>query len=116
MDMGLKDISSLHDFNQGVVQEQFNREWPKILKNIADPATEPKTKRKLTIEVEITPSEDRSSAKVLVKAKSSLAPVKSDESVIFMELTNGGVVAMAKEAEKQLPLENVIPMGKGKEA
>ncbi len=114
--MGLKDISSLHDFNQGVVQEQFSREWPKILKNIADPATEPKMKRKLTIDIEIVPSEDRSSAKVLVKAKSTLAPVKSDESVIFMELTNGGVVAMAKEAEKQLPLENILPMNKGKEA
>jgi hypothetical protein len=114
--MGLKDINSLHDFNQGVVQEQFNREWPKILANIADPATESKTKRRLTIEVEIAPNEDRSSAKVLVKAKSTLAPVKCDESVIFMELTNEGVVAMSRESEKQLVLENVIPMNKGKEA
>ncbi len=114
--MGLKDISSLHDFNQGVVQEQFGREWPKILANIADPSTDPKAKRKLTIEVEVVPSEDRSSAKVMVKSKSALAPVKSDESVIFMELTNDGVVAMSREKEVQPELDNILPMKNGKEA
>jgi hypothetical protein len=114
--MGLKDIGSLHDINQGVVQEQFGREWPRILGNIADPSTDPKAKRKLTIDIEICPSEDRSIARVMVKSKTTLAPVRADESMIFMELTGSGVVAMARTEDLQPMLDNIIPMQSGKEA
>ena len=114
--MGLKDIQSLDDFNQGAIGELFEREWPKILENIADPSTEAKTRRKVTIEISVMPSDDRSSAKVLLNAKSSLAPVKADESVIFMELTGKGVVAMAREPEHQPVLDNIIDMRQERKA
>ena len=114
--MGLKDIHALGDFNQGAVGELFGREWPKLLENIADPSTEAKARRKVTIEITVIPSEDRSSAKVLLNAKSTLAQVKADESVIFMELTGKGVVAMAREPEQQILLDNILNMKQERKA
>ena len=108
----LKDVQSINDLSTGVVDEQFKREWEKILQNIADPSTEAKKKRKFTLEIEITPNEDRSLAAVAIKSKSSLAPVKSDDSMIFMELSNDGVIAMSPEKEEQQDLPNVYELSK----
>ena len=109
----MKEVSSITDLSSGVVNEQFKREWEKIMQNIADPSTDAKKKRKFTLEVEITPNDDRSFAALSIKSKSALAPVKSDDSAIFMELSNNGVIAMSPEKEEQQDLPNVYELNKG---
>ena len=108
----MKEVSSITDLSSGVVNEQFKREWEKIMQNIADPSTDAKKKRKFTLEVEIIPNDDRSFAALSIKSKSSLAPVKSDDSAIFMELSNNGVIAMSPEKEEQQELPNVYELNK----
>ncbi len=108
--MGFKDVAGLMDLNSGAIEEQFGREWRKVLGNIGDPSTESKKMRKITIEVSITPTMDRSSAKVLITTKSNLAPAKADENLIMLEMTGSGVIAMTREPEKQLELDNVLEM------
>lgn len=110
--MGLKDIKLLADLNKGSIEEQFGRELPKVLANIADPSTAAKKVRKISIEIAIQPSANRDSAKVSIVTKSTLAPVAPDEDFIFLENTSNGVVAMSQEPERQLELENVLPMSK----
>jgi hypothetical protein len=110
--MAFKDVEKLVDLNSGAIEEQFSRDWKKVLANIGDPSTDANAVRKITISVAVYPNTNRSSAKVLVSTKASLAPVKSDENLVMLELTNNGVVAMTNEPEKQLELDNVLEMPK----
>ncbi len=111
--MAFKDVTALSDLNNGSAEEQFAREWQKVLSNIRDPSTDSKRVRKITIEISIAPSTDRSSAKVMISSKSSLAPAKADENTVLFELTKDGVIAMTREPEKQLELGNVLQMRAG---
>lgn len=107
--MGFKDVVAITDINEGSIEELFKREWPKVLDNIADPATDASAKRKISLEIEIIPTKDRGMAAVVTKAKTTLAAIKADEGAIFLELTNNGVVASTKEPEVQpdLPVANI---------
>lgn len=112
--MSFKDVVNIEDLNNGAANEQFGREWRKLIGNVGDPTTESNKVRKITIEISILPTTDRSSAKVLIATKSNLAPVKSDENMVMFELTNEGIVAMTREPEKQLELDNLLEMPKAK--
>lgn len=105
--MGLKDVQGIIDINEGSIAELFNREWPKVLENIGDPATDPQAKRSITIVIEIVPSKDRAMAKVVTKAKTTLAGIKADEGAIFMDLTSHGIIASTREPEIQPELEPI---------
>ena len=111
--MAFKDVTALSDLNNGSAEEQFAREWQKVLSNIRDPSTDSKRVRKITIEISIAPSTDRSSAKVMISSKSSLAPAKADENTVLFELTKDGVIAMTREPEKQLEFDNVLQIERG---
>ncbi len=111
--MAFKDVLTLADLNNGSAEEQFAREWQKVLSNIRDPSTDSKRIRKISIEISVAPSTDRSSAKVMISSKSNLAPAKADENTVLLELTSNGIVAMTREPEKQLELDNVLQMRTG---
>jgi len=103
--MALKDVHGIIDLNEGSIDELFKREWAKVLDNIQDPTTEASAKRRIIIEISIIPSNDRSMAKVVTKAKTSLAGIKADEGAVLLELTSSGeVVAMTREQETQQEL------------
>lgn len=108
--MALKDVQSITDLNEGSVDELFRREWEKVLENIHDPSTEATAARKIVIEIKVTPATNRSMAKVVTQAKTSLAGVKADEGAIMLELTSGGIVALSQEQTVQLELDNLIEM------
>lgn len=115
--MALRDVTNVVDVNEGSLEELFKREWQKVLDNIADPATDPKAKRKISLEIEISPSPDRGMAKVVTKATTKLAPIKADEGAVFLELTNKGVIAQSREPEVQPDLpENTIDFRATKES
>jgi hypothetical protein len=113
--MGLKDVQGITDINSGSIDELFKREWPKVLENIGDPATEAQAKRKIIIEIEIVPSKNRDSATVVTKSKATLAPAKSDQGAVFLDLTSHGIIASTREPEIQPELEELEFPKKSKE-
>ena len=61
---------------KGAIQEQITNELGKVLNNLADPNTDYKAKRKLTVVLEFAVDENRESVACSGQAKATLAPVK----------------------------------------
>lgn len=64
---------TLANLAQGAAVERFDAELQRVLENIADINTKCKQKRKIVLEVEILPSNDRSVGAVAIKCSSKLA-------------------------------------------
>lgn len=92
----MSEIIDLSSFADGAVAERFNQELKKLLENIADPNTDPKKARKLTLTVTLKADEKRDLATVNVVAKSTLAPAKDIETKIIMDYDNEGKVIGAE--------------------
>jgi hypothetical protein len=80
---------------KGALVEQAEIEIQKILENIADPNTDEKKTRKLSITVSFKPL-DRESAAIEVVTKSTVSPYKPVTTQVFIGRDNDGVV-MAEE-------------------
>ena len=78
-----------------------------VLNNIADPNTDYKKKRKLTIELTFSASEDRDLAAVGILTKTKLEPAKPIGTT-FMMGTDGKGGIIASEYKKQLPGQSVM--------
>lgn len=101
--LSLKEIKNLDDMMNGAVTERFNAALKTCLKNIIDPNTSATTKRKVTLEVTITPSKDRTSAEFSLLCKPTLAPpVAVTQSMVLNRDDAGNVVALQTSSE-QLP-------------
>ncbi|QHQ75079.1 replication terminator protein [Bacillus pumilus] len=87
---------NLNSFAEGALKEQFNIELQRILENIADPNTDPKAKRKLTIQVALYGDESRDVVFTNVVAKSQLAPAREVEAKLFMDTDLQGNVSGAE--------------------
>ena len=74
---------SILEMGHGLILELADHEMKKILSNIADPNTDPKKMRKLTIELKMVPNEDRSQIVVTSSAKTNLAPNKPQSVTLF---------------------------------
>ena len=79
---------SLTGLSDGALQEIFNRELGNVLANIQDVNTNPKSSRKIVLEIEFKPHETRDIAEVTIKANAKLAPVKEINSVVYLD-SNG---------------------------
>ena len=65
---------SLADLAEGAVEERFNQELSRVLANIADPNTDPKKARKVTVTVTLKADENRDIVSTTIDAKSTVAP------------------------------------------
>jgi hypothetical protein len=92
----MPNIVDLNDFAGGAVAERFNLELQKALENIADPNTDPKKARKVTLTVTLTGNENRDIASVKVQTKSTLAPAKDTETAIVLDYDSKGKVTGAE--------------------
>lgn len=87
-------IVDLSDFAGGAVAERFNHELQKVLENIADPNTDPKKTRSVTLTVSIKADEHRDVANVSINTKSTIVAPKPLETKLLMDHdTHGKVVA-----------------------
>lgn len=84
----LKEVT-LTNLVGGAAVEIFQRELGVVSKNIADPNTDKKKSRKITLTVTITPSENSDEVAMSVSAKSTLASVKPASKTIYMGKING---------------------------
>jgi hypothetical protein len=84
---------TISNLQNGAVVERADWELQKILKNIADPNTDPLKKRELTIKLSIKPDETRKISDIEITCSSKVAPAKPIKTRMFMsEDGDGGFV------------------------
>ena len=97
-----RQIKQLDELMDGALTERFNMEMARVLQNVFDPNTDPKTKRQIQIVIEIAPNERRDAAAFTVDVKSKIAPpVKMSQTCFLYQDDQGNV--MATEITKQVP-------------
>ena len=65
---------NIEQFSNGELTQQINREMEAVARNIADPNTEAKTARKITVTITLKPNEQRDFVTTSITTKSTLAP------------------------------------------
>ncbi|PNQ81936.1 hypothetical protein [Paenibacillus sp. F4] len=81
---------------QGGLQEKFNKEWDRVMKNIDDPNTSATAARSITITVNLKPDAKRKTINSTVATKSTIAPDNPLDTTFIMGTDNAGNV-VAKE-------------------
>ena len=87
---------NLAEMAQGAFMEQFHRELNQVLANIADPNTDPKKARKITLTMTLKPDENREVVLVETQSKASLVPPKPIGTNIIIDRDNDGSVVGAE--------------------
>ena len=103
----MEKIINLETLAEGGLTEKVNMALREVLNNIADPNTDYKVKRKLTIDITFIPQEDRDLALLDIQTKTKLAPPKSIGTKIVIG-TDGKGGVMASEFGKQIPGQSVM--------
>lgn len=103
----MEKIINLETLAEGGLTEKVNMALQEVLNNIADPNTDYKVKRKLTIDITFISQEDRSLALLDIQIKTKLAPPKSIGTKIVIG-TDGKGGIMASEFGKQVPGQSVM--------
>ena len=65
---------NIEQFSNGELTQQINREMEAVARTIADPNTEAKTARKITVTITLKPNEQRDFITTSITTKSTLAP------------------------------------------
>ncbi len=118
------DLSGLAD---GAVSERFQLELQRVLENIADPNTDPKKARTLTLTLTLRGNELRDIASVSIVAKTKLAPARDVEAHLLIDQDSKGHIVAAElksGAKGQMYIsedgevlddrgQNVVPMERG---
>jgi hypothetical protein len=102
------DLSNLAG---GAIAERFNVELSKVLENIADPNTDPKKARTLTVKLTFKADEERDIANVSIETKTALASAKTLETKFVLDRDRLGNVVGAelRSAQKdQVVIESPI--------
>jgi hypothetical protein len=94
--MEMSKIIDLNTFADGALLERFNQELQRILENIADPNTDAKKVRKLTVTLSLKADDKRDVVLSSVVAKSTLAPAKDIEAKLLMDLDSNGIITGAE--------------------
>lgn len=92
----MKKIIDLNGFANGAVSEKFNNEMQRVLDNIADPNTDFKKARKVTLVVTLKANENRNLANVSVEAKSIIAPPQPIGTELLIDMDANGKVTGAE--------------------
>lgn len=103
----MKQMLKLDNLAGGAVQERFNQALKEVMENIADPNTDWKKKRKLTINLTFETKEDRDLTEVTIDTKVSLAPRSSVGTKILIDRDLDGEI-LGTEFKKQIPGQQAI--------
>jgi hypothetical protein len=88
----MSKMINLTEFADGAVAERVNIELQKVLENLADPNTDPKKVRTVTVKISMKGDEKRDLANVTVTAATKLAPAKDIETKIVLDRDGRGKV------------------------
>lgn len=95
------DGVTLETIGNGALAELFSAELQRVLQNIADPNTDSKTKRQITINVIFKPGRDRDAAVVELKCGSKLAGIMTVESKLYIGMRRGQLIAVEHDPRQQ---------------
>lgn len=103
----MEKMINLETLADGALAEKVNIALKEVLGNIADPNTDWKLKRKLTVDITFQAQEDRELALLDIQTKTKLAPPKSVGTRIVIGTDGkGGIVA--SEFGKQIPGQSTM--------
>ena len=97
-----RPIKSIADMMGGAVTERFNATLKTVLENIADPNTDAKKKRKIILELTISPSKDRATGDFSLSCNPILAPLSPISATVMFDRDDQGNIT-ATELGGQLP-------------
>lgn len=97
------DLMSLGNLAGGRAVARFDDELAHVLENIADPNTEAKTPRAITLRVVFKPDEERRNVDIAISAMSKTAPTKVVKTVARFGIGPQGPVAV-EDTGRQMPL------------
>ena len=92
---------NLETFAGGELSRQINRDIEAVMRNVVDPNTDVKAKRKITVTIEFKPNEQRNFITTNVNSKPTLAPALGAVTALGVQqdLTSGAIdVAEMPEA------------------
>jgi len=92
--LATEHVVTLKTLDGGSAVELFDQELKKLVENVFDLNTSPKTKRKISLEVVFQPSEDRASAVVYIDVKSKLAGQRGSGTQVYFGKVDGVRVAV----------------------
>lgn len=108
--MNEQEKLTIGNLAKGVVNEQFETELEKVLNNILDPNTDQSKTRKITITLEIKPSNSRRNlVNVLCQAKSTLVPEEKVGTELYIGKDKEGKIQateLSKEVFGQLEFDD----------
>lgn len=93
---------SLLEMVGGAIQERVDYEVARVIDNILDANTDPTKKRKITLTIELKPSDDRQIITLEAAAKSALAPTKPVGTTLAITADRNGEMIIA-EMTPQIP-------------
>lgn len=105
-----EEILDINQLAGGAIQEAIHFALGEVFENIKDPNTEPEKARKLTIVMELKPDENRQVIKTKTTCKTSLVPVNSITTSLFLDKNGEKVVAteLFKQNPNQIDFDELI--------
>ena len=84
---------NLETFAGGELSRQINRDIEAVMRNVVDPNTDVKAKRKITVTIEFKPNEQRNFITTKVNSKPTLAPALGAVTALGVQqnLTSGAI-------------------------
>lgn len=88
----MKKVSSIIEFGGDEIIERINFELAKVIANIRNVHTDEKP-RKISVEISLTPENDRNSIKVSTVVKSKISPIKAVATSMVIQQDDSKLVA-----------------------
>lgn len=112
-------VVGLDSIGKGAAVVMFDAELKRVLDNIADANTKATAKRKITLEVTIAPTDDRSMGAVVIECKSRLAQPRGESTAIHFAYVDGRRAAVEANPNQfklfDRPDGKVVPLAGAKE-
>lgn len=97
-----RQIKKLDEFMDGALTERFNHAMNEVMRNVSDPNTDPKARRKVVISIEVTPNERRDTVTYKTTVESKIAPRIPITQVAFLRVSDDGAITV-REVTSQIP-------------
>lgn len=89
----MRQLIDLNNIANGALLEKANQAMQQIVDNIADPNTDSKKTRSITIKIEFKANEERDLAQTEINVKAALAPTKGTSTKFLIGETDTGFTA-----------------------
>lgn len=93
--------TTLSTLNNGEIEEKFQLALKQVLNNLADENTSHRATRKISVEILMSANEERNRISIGTQVKTTLAPIRSSETVAWMTNNNNNLELMEEIFEEK---------------